>query len=229
MPGKHNENLQVSISRLQRGNTYRDLSTICIIPTRGMISAKVCSALWGMMTPMNQNFYRHFVQGDEVGKAYNNFIQMVVDDKNLSKWKYILTIEEDNIPPPDGLLKLYENIDKFGAIGGLYWTKGDGGQPMIYGNPGEMPKNFRPQVPIPDALQECNGLGMGFTLFKLSMFKKVPAPWFQTIQEYVPGSGGRAYTQDLFFFEKAAQYGYRFAVDTRVKVGHLDVSADVVW
>ena len=70
----------------------------------------------------------------------------------------------------------------FDAIGGLYWTKGENGQPMIYGNPNEMPKNFRPQVPIVDGLQPCNGLGMGFTLFKLSMFRKIDKPWFKTLQ-----------------------------------------------
>jgi hypothetical protein len=136
----------------------------------------------------------------------------------------MLTVEEDNLPPPDGLLKLYENMDRFDAIGGLYWCKGEQGQPMIYGNPSEMPKDFRPQLPIADAIQPCNGLGMGFTLFKIAMFKKIEKPWFKTMQ----GLTGTM-TQDLYFFERAGRAGFRFACDTRIKVGHLDVNTGEIW
>ena len=229
MPGKHNEHLEESRTRLIKGQSYRDLSTVCIIPTRGVIPAKTVEALINLMTPMNQKFHRIFVIGKEVGLAYNETFEAILNNAELSKWKYILTFEEDNIPPPDGLLKLYESMSRFDAVGGLYWTKGTCGQPMIYGSPGEMPKNFVPQLPIPNVVQECNGLGMGFTLFKTSMFKKVPKPWFKTVQEYQYGTGGRAATQDLFFFDKAGKEGFRFASDNRVLVGHLDVNDGTVW
>jgi hypothetical protein len=100
---------------------------------------------------------------------------------------------------------------------------------MIYGNPKEMPKNFIPQLPIPDALQECNGVGMGFCLFQLKMFKKMPKPWFKTLQEYTPNQGMRMATQDLYFCQEAAKYGFRFAVDNRIRVGHYDVGSDMTW
>ena len=71
---------------------------------------------------------------------------------------------------------------------------------------------------------------MGFNLFKLDIFKNpdLPKPWFKTVQEVVQG-GARAYTQDLYFFENAAKCGYRFACDTRVKVGHYDIQNDIMW
>ena len=102
---------------------------------------------------------------------------------------------------------------------------------MIYGDPKVMPKNFIPQMPRPDCIQEANGLGMGFTLFKIEMFKKLKfeKPWFRTKQEYIPGQGTSCYTQDLYFFERAAKEGFKFACDTRVKVGHYDIQNDIVW
>ena len=100
---------------------------------------------------------------------------------------------------------------------------------MIYGNVNEMPRNFLPQLPIPEVLQECCGLGMGFTLFKLEMFKKIPSPWFRTLQEFIPGQGTRACTQDLYFFQEAAKYGYRFACNTSCRVGHYDPGSETVW
>jgi hypothetical protein len=232
--GRHNANLGASRDRLLRGQTYKNLSTICLIPTRGVIHHRIVQSWMNLMPPMNQKFIRLFIHGHEVGEAYNQAIAGILADPHLSTWPYVLTLEEDNAPPPDGLLKLYEAIqsDKtYGAVGGLYWTKGDGGQPMIYGDPHATPVNFIPQLPQLDTVQPCRGLGMGFTLFRTAMFKDptVPRPWFKTLQDYREGVGVRSYTQDLYFYERAGEAGYRFACDTRVKVGHLDVVNDVMW
>lgn len=230
--GIHNADLQATIDRLEKGKTYRDLSTIIICPTRGMIPDRVVQSWMGLIRPMNQKVIGPiFFRGYEVGHAYNMAIEFILNNPQLSTWKYILTIEEDNLPPPDGLLKLYENIEEYDCIGGLYWTKGEGGQPMIYGDPSVEPLNFIPQVPKADTIQEANGLGMGFNLWKVDMFKdeRLRKPWFVTLQDYSPESGSRTYTQDLYFYENARKLGYKFACDTRVKVGHLDPSTDVVW
>lgn len=236
--GHHNQDLKASAERLDTSQSYKDLSTIIICPTRGVIPAKVVQSWMGIMRPMNQKVIGPlFAIGLEVGEAYNNLIQMILDNPELSKWKYILTIEEDNAPPADGLLKLYEAIEgkvdgkKYDVVQGLYWTKGEGGQPMIYGNPQVMPLNFIPQQPIPNTVQPANGLGMGFNLWRIQMFKdtKLTKPWFKTVQEVIPGEGARAYTQDLFFFEKAGSLGYKFACDNRVLVGHYDIENDKMW
>lgn len=213
-----------------QGNSYKDVSTIIIIPTRGMIHCKVVGSWWNLIMPMNQKCTRVFASGMEVGEAYNNMIEQILADQNLSKWKYILTLEEDNIPPPDGLIRLYENMDKFDVIGGLYWTKGEEGQPMIYGEGKDDDIHFRPQPPVKD-IQETDGLGMGFTLFKMDLFKnpKIEKPWFKTLQDWSSDKGTRLMTQDLYFFEKIRKLGYRVACDTRVKVGHYDAVNDIVW
>jgi hypothetical protein len=227
--GFHNTDLNSGV-RLMQGGAYKDLSTICIVPTRGMISAKVVQSWMSMITPMNQKFTKIFIIGMEVGDAYSQAMDMILSNEELANWKYILTLEEDNLPPPDGLLKLYENMDKFDVIGGLYWTKGEGGQPMIYGEGKDGELHFRPQPPTQD-IQACDGTGMGFTLFKMSIFKdaRLEKPFFRTCQDFDPQKGVKMYTQDLYFFEKIRKLGYRVASDTRVKVGHYDVQMDVVW
>jgi hypothetical protein len=220
--GKHNADIEASIARLKKGRGYEDNSTIIITPTIGTVPSAVLPSWFQLITPMNTAIVRIFVQKQEVGEAYNETIESIIKDPNLAKCKYILTLEADNIPPPNGLLLLLESIKDFDAVGGLYWTKGEGGQPMIYGSPTESPIHFRPQVPIPDAIQPCCGLGMGFTLFRMSMFKdpSIQRPLFRT----APGS-----TQDLYFFKNAAKRGYRMASDNRCRVGHLDVNSGVIW
>jgi len=65
--GAHNKDLEASRDRLFKGTTYRDLSTIFIIATRGLIHAKVLQSWFGLMTAMNQKFIRLFAMGMEVG------------------------------------------------------------------------------------------------------------------------------------------------------------------
>ena len=233
--GQHNLQLDASIKRLQKVGSALDQSTICVIPSRGIMPTKVVQNWFGMLTPMNQKFFRICMIGMEVGEAYNSVFEMILNHPELSKWKYVLTLEDDNMVPQDGLLKLLEDMQEVDVAGGLYWTKGEGGQPMIYGNPAVFPRNYIPQQPVPGTLQRCNGLGMGFTIFKLDIFRdlrlntKDMKPWFKTVQEVIPGKGTSAWTQDLFFFEKLNSLGYRIACDTRVLVGHYDLQYDMVW
>jgi len=228
--GFHNKDIDNSINRLKKAGTYKDLSTIIVCPTRGYIHAKVVQSWMGMLRPMNQKVIGPlFAIGMEVGEAYNSMVSMILNNPDLKNWKYMLTIEEDNIPPPDGLLKLYEDMEYFDVVGGLYWTKGEGGQPMIYGDPAVFPRNYIPQVPKPDTLQPACGLGMGFNMFKIDMFKNIEQPWFKTLQEHDPSKGSALMTQDLYFYEKASKAGYKFACDTRIKVGHYDAENDIIW
>lgn len=238
LEGIHNTNLDQSLARMERGRLYRDLSTVIICPTRGVIPATVVQSWMGLIRPMNQKVVGPiFIQGLEVGEAYESAIDLILNNPDLKDYKYVCTIEEDNCPPPDGLMRLYEAIEgevdgqKYDCVGGLYWTKGDGGMPMCYGNPNEHPVNFIPQMPMPNAVTRCNGLGMGFNLFRMSMFTdgRIERPFFKTLQQYIPGQGTKAYTQDLYFFERAGAKGYKFACDSRTLVGHYDVNTGVMW
>ncbi len=220
-------------ARLKKEKTYRDLSTIIVCPTRGMIPARIVQSWQGLIRPMNQKVLGPiFMEGMEVGEAYNQVIKMVLENPELSNFKFLLTLEEDNAPPVDGLMKLYESIDEYDAVGGLYWTKGEGGQPMCYGDPSVMPQSFMPQIPHPDTITPCNGLGMGFTLFRMEMLKDKRfeyGEWFKTIQEVTPSGGVTMMTQDLWFFMKAREMGYKFACDSRVRVGHYDAANQIMW
>ena len=219
--------------RLEKVKSYQDLSTIIICPTRGMIPSRVV-ANWQYMRPMNQKVIGPiFMERMEVGEAYNQGFRLILENPELAKFKYVLTIEEDNYPQyPDGLLKLYEGMDKYDGVGGLYWTKGEGGQPMCYGDPNIKPLNFIPRNPAPNDITPCNGLGMGFNLWRLEMFKDKRfkyGEWFKTEQSFEPNVGAKAYTQDLYFFEKAIGLGYKFACDARVPVVHWDEENQIAW
>jgi hypothetical protein len=61
--GSHNGQIDQSIGRLIKGNTYKDLSTIWITPTRGNLKPRVVSSWMALMRPMNQPFVGTAVHG----------------------------------------------------------------------------------------------------------------------------------------------------------------------
>lgn len=277
-----------SFNVVPKGNTFKDLSTIIILPTRGTTEEKkklICKkckteneylsttvngmspifveAWKRLIKPMNVPVLEMVIQGMEVGAAYTAAIENILANPALNKFKYILTVEDDNIIPfmpntQGPLMMLYEDIEKFNldVVGGLYWTKGNPSMPLLYGDPNE--KRDAPagmfKVRFPAKVQKkgrvgklnsdgsdwtdgeivlCNGSGMGFTLYKLDIFKdvRIEKPWFKSISDHgtTEKPGIRQYTQDLFCFEKLREVGYKVAIDTRVKLGHLDIRTNIIY
>jgi hypothetical protein len=231
--GEHNRMWDQSLKRLEQNGFYKDLSTIILIPALSSIPPRVVSSWLNLMNAPNQKLFRMFIMGMEIGEAYSQTIENILAHPELSKYKYIVTLEADNIPAPDGLIKLLssmENNPQYACIGGLYWTKGFDGVPQIWGDPKSSELNFRPQRPEMGKIVECCGTGMGFNAFRMEMFKdaRLRRPWFKTLQE------GGVMTQDLYFWQDARSHGYRCAVDCDILVGHYDYSGafgipDKVW
>jgi len=228
--GRHNQILETSSARILQGGSWKKQRVIVIIPAGDTMPTKVALSHRCLIFPPNQAAHWMGALGMEVGEAYTSSIEAILAHPDLSQWEYILTIEHDNIPEIDGILKLIKRMEEhpeFACIGGLYWTKGEGGVPQIWGDPKDPQINFRPQPPDPTGgLVECCGTGMGFNLWRLNMFKddRLRKPWFKT----VAGKEGVG-TQDLYFWGDARKYGYRCAVDCGTLVGHYDLANDMTW
>ena len=109
--------------------------------------------------------------------------------------------------------------------------------PMAYGDPAEYSRSsvldFRPRD-VREALaagqiMPVNGIAMGCGLWRMDLFRELPPPWYVTVNDVIPGKGSQCFTQDLFFCERAVKAGKRFAVDLRVKVGHMDINTGTVY
>lgn len=227
--GLHNAKPETR-SRLLRGASWKKQRIVVVLPSAELIPAKVALTHWNLIFPPNQGVVRWLALGMEVGDAYSTAIEQILAHPDLKEWEYLLTMEHDNTPPVDGVLKLLERMEahpEFSCIGGLYYTKGEGGVPQIWGDPNDPIVNYRPQPPAADGgLVECCGTGMGFNLWRLKMFKdpRLPKPLFQT----KAGKDGVG-TQDLMFWGEARKHGYRCAVDCSVKVGHYDHTTGICW
>lgn len=234
--GKHNDDIEATIKRVTDSSAWKKLDTVMIIPAGPQVPTKTVLSWLNMYAPPNNQFVRLPAVGAinmEVGEAFSQTIEFILAHPVLSKFKYILTCEHDNIVPPDGLIKLQQRMEahpEFDCISGLYFTKSEGGCAQIWGDPRDPTSNFRPQPPRVGELVECCGTGMGFALWRVEMFKDpdLRRPWFKTQTE-----SGVA-TQDLYFWSDARKNGYRCGVDCSVLVGHYDLAGlfgppDTVW
>lgn len=227
--GRNNGSVGKTRSRLEKSASWKRQRIVVIIPADAKIASKVALSHWNLVFPPNNAVVRMLAVGMEVGAAYSKAIENILAHPELSTWEYILTVEADNMPPADGVLRLCERMEErpdLDCIGGLYYTKGVSGVPQIWGDPKDPVLNFRPQLPdLNGGLVECNGTGMGFNLWRMKMFKdkKLRKPWFKT--ETKTG----IISQDLYFWTDAKKHGYKAAIDCSIKVGHYDVNEDVVW
>lgn len=229
--GIHNSDLEASRARVINLGSWKKQDIVLLLPTGKSVPARCALSWMNLIYPPNNGVARILVQDTEVGQAYSASIEMLLNHPQLSQYKFILTVEHDNMPPQDGVLRLVSQMEmhpEFAAISGLYWTKGPGGAAQIWGDINDPTMNFRPQPPRLDGgLMECYGIGMGFALWRMDMFKdpKLRRPWFKTVGSAAEGVG----TQDLYFANDARQHGYRFAVDCGCLVGHFEPSTDIVW
>jgi hypothetical protein len=224
--GFHNGAFEEGRSRVVEGGSWKRQRIVMVIPAGGSIPSKVALALWNLSLPQNNPTMRILALGMEVGEAYSTAVEGILAEPAFSDWEFMLTLEHDNLPRPNSLLKLLARMDahpEIHAISGLYFQKGEGGWPQIWGDPKDPLRNFRPQPPVNGELVECCAIGMGFSLFRLSMFRdeRLPRPLFETRSEPMM-------SQDLAFWDAARPLGYRCAVDCGVKVGHLDQNG-FVW
>lgn len=225
--GIHNSDLSKTTARLMKGGSWKRQNVVMVIPAAESIPTKVYLSHCSLMFPPNNGAYKMAAVGMEVGEAFSSAIEEILANPYLKDYEYLLTIEHDNIPQPDALLKLLERMEahpEYACIGGLYFTKGDGGVAQIWGDPKDG-LNFRPQLPDPNGgLVECCGTGMGFNLWRLGMFKdeRLRRPWFKTQKDATGIS-----TQDLYAWSDFRKYGYRCAIDCSVRVGHYDIASGI--
>jgi len=227
--GKNNGGIFKTRARIDKSKSWKKQRIVVVIPTAETIPTKVALTLWNLMFPPNNGVVRVPAIGMEVGEAYSTVIEQILKHPELNEWEYLLTVEHDNMPPHDGVIKLLEHMEahpEYDCIGGLYFIKGEGGCAQIWGDPKDPVLNFRPLPPdVNGGLVECCGTGMGFNLWRLKMFKdkKLRRPWFKTNKE------GGITTQDLYAWTDFRKHGYRCAIACDVKVGHYDLQTDTVY
>ncbi|MEK7465279.1 MAG: hypothetical protein AAB631_00715 [Patescibacteria group bacterium] len=245
-------------SKILKGDTYKNFSTIIVIATRGKSSTRakcphcdhsfevehyvgfhpwVVESWKRFIKPMNIPTMEMIVSGYEVGDAYEKAVGQILGQPELKNFRHILFLEDDIIVPfMDNsfgpLIELYKHMGKFDVASGLYWLKGEPSLPLTYGTGNfNVPNPFEVNMNWqPGDIVEVNGCGMGMTLMKRAIFEdpRIEKPFFRTVNEIKDGVA-RVYTQDLYFYEKIKKLGYKICVDTNIRCGHLDFQTEIIY
>lgn len=226
-------------------NSYQDKSIVCVIPTRGMVDIRVVDAWFKLITPINHKFTKLFMSGGELADSYNTAIITILNHPDLQNTRWLLTMEDDNIPPPDGILKLVDSMlkhendgDKYWAISGTYFTKPSRDYiehaPIAFGC-GDTGKWNMMTPPLKDdgSVTQCCLIPQGFTLYDLNIFRKLEYPWFKTV-EYHDSSRNIfdknvCATQDAYLFENMWNNNMKIGCRGDIRVGHLDPKTNEIW
>lgn len=182
----------------------------------GRMEINCCSSLITMFKPAHRY---HTVQGHNIGVLRNMLVDIALKESDTT---HLFFIDSDNVLPPYTLMRmLRRDLD---IVAGVYTMKCPPYVPLAIKRPknvttGEKLYNyyFRVDERTLNHCVPCDGAGAGCLLVKREVFEKMGPPWFQvTPREH----GLSAVGEDLFFFDKAQEHGYKTMLDLSVQCEH---------
>jgi len=141
------------------------------------------------------------------------------------KAKYLWFIDDDTIPPPNTLQRLVyvlENHPEIKAIGGVYCTRAEVPQPVVFRGMGlgsfwHWKKND---------IFEVTGIGAGCLLIATDVFYQIPEPWFefQESRSNIPEVPSTLISEDISFCNKVRAAGFKVFAHGGVLCDHHDIA-----
>lgn len=200
-------------------------------PSLGAVSIWWAQAVEQLVWPLNGGrvtFNVRDVAGGEIAETRNRLVQMALafesPDREVS---HVFWVDDDVILSRLALVRLLEHDADIAS--GCYFTKGACGQPLIF------PGRAAGVTPfVPDRVFETWGHGMGLTLVKTAVYKRLRDEtdlgldkygrprWYHTpgppatveaatSEDGLIDMGG---TEDLYFLDRCARLGYKPVMDT---------------
>lgn len=167
-----------------RNMTVHTKRVLWFTPSRGLIRTEWVQARYGQITPTNWSM----VEMTQFVSPYMPIEYQLADAQNLmakvvveQDFDYIIYVEDDNVIPPNTILKFNEYINdgKIPVVSGLYFTKSFPGEPLIYRGLGN---SFFKDWKIGD-LVWCDGIPFGCRLEDAKLVKEA----WKTSPEYRVG------------------------------------------
>lgn len=158
-------------------------------PTLGNIRMEWAAARYGQIIPSNYSK----VDMIQYMTSYIPMRYSVADGQNLivqeavtKGYEWLILIEDDTIPPPDALLRFNDYIRhaKYPVVSGLYFTRSDPAEPMVYRGRGN---SYFTDWKLGD-LVKVDGVPTGMLLLDMRLVKAV----YMDSEEYLIAGGMKA-------------------------------------
>ena len=141
--------------------------------------------------------------------VHKNREEIVIDAQKMGGFTHLFFIDSDMCFSADVLDRLLSR--EADIIAGAYKYRHPGGEYVVC----LTDKSNGKEATIPDKLFTAYAAGTGCMLIKMSVFDKVPRPWFSF------GPPEMQIGEDIFFCKKAQEYGYKIWVDPSVEISHI--------
>jgi hypothetical protein len=223
--------------------------------TTGNIRMEWAAARYSQIIPANWSKVdmTQFVNGFvplrySVADAQNLIVQKAVQDG----FEWLLLVEHDTMPPPDGLVRFneYMRSNKYPVVSGLYFTRSDPAEPMVYRGRGN---SYYTNWKLGDLVM-ADGVPTGMLLINMKLMRAIydDSPeynaggiivrrvfdtpvktWFNEetgAQEALVGTSDLDWCQRIKEGGYLAQAGYKhlaneeypFVIDTNIACNHID-------
>lgn len=186
----------------------------------GQIHAQTVTSLIGALNKLKDEGDIDFKLSMQIGGYKQQSMNNIVKEALEQGFDYFMSIDCDMIFPPDGIIRLLD-ADK-DIIGANYSVRGN----AVNGNPREAVvkvadkngKLLNLQLnALPKQSFRCFSVGNGFTLYKTSVFEKIPEPWFEAREN----EDGDFSTEDVHFMAKANKAGIEVWCNPKIHMGHI--------
>jgi GT2 family glycosyltransferase len=201
------------------GNTFLNKRVLIFIPSiGGQISLATAEGLMQLLwdcwkwREKGWEFVPYFGHRMSLPSVRNEAVKMAIE----AGFDYILWMDDDMvIPVGEEIFSRLINHDK-DIVAPLFFVRSKPYLPLLfkrvtfangamitYENILDYPKN---------TLVKCDGVGFGFIITKVEVFKKMKQPYFAYSDQY---------GEDLRFCEEASKVGAEIYCDTSLQVGHI--------
>lgn len=129
---------------------------------------------------------------------------------------HIFFIDDDVLLPPDALMKLLEH--DLDMVTGVYLMRSYPHQPIIFDVHAEPDFKWTELTPGKEGLIPIASGGLGCCLIKIGVFQSMEQPWIRLGELK---SEADHWCDDVGFFNRAKNQGFKLFCDLSVKCGHI--------
>lgn len=151
------------------------------------------------------------VHGSSPAKSRN----IIIEQALANNCTHILFLDDDMTPPNDALFRLLKHNKDI--VTGLYLMRNYPHFPVAFDEVFE--NGFNKHLYLENSVQglvEVTNCGLGCVLVKTEIFKKLQKPYVRLGEVVQDG-----WSDDIGFFNRVRQAGFRIYCDTEVRVGHM--------
>ncbi len=177
------------------------------VATTGQIKTKTFVSLIKLMKRDPENTYIIAWEGCNVHQCRIN----IVKEAQKYNCTHLLFIDYDMLFEPDVAEKLLARDKDIIGVNSMVRGLPLASTVKIHNEKGE--KAYE----VSGECFECQAVGTGIMLIKMSVFDKLPKPWFFYEQDGDDMKTG----SDMWFCNKAKEAGFKVWCDSSVKVGHI--------